>query len=108
MSAADVIVGRGGASFLAELAAIGRAAVLVPYPFAAGNHQAYNAAAFVEAGAALLIEDDKLSGDTLRAALQKTVFDIELNRQMAANCAALGHKDAAAAILAAAEKIMHK
>ena len=108
MSAADVVVGRAGASFLAELATIGRAAVLVPYPFAAGNHQAYNAAAFVEAGAALLIEDDKLSGGTLRAALQKTVFDIELNRQMAANCAALGHKDAAAAILAAAEKIMRK
>ena len=108
MSAADVVVGRAGASFLAELAAIGRSAVLVPYPFAAGNHQAYNAAAFVEAGAALLIEDDKLSGDTLRAALQKALFDIQLNRQMAANCAALGHKDAAAAILAAAEKIMRK
>lgn len=106
MSACDVVVARAGASFLAELSAIGRAAVLVPYPYAAGNHQAYNAAAFAEAGAALVIDDAALSAATLRDALQKALFDIQLNQSMAQASAALGHRDAAAKILAAAQEII--
>lgn len=102
LAAADVIVGRAGASFLAEVSALGRAAVLVPYPFAAGNHQVYNAKAFVDAGAALLIEDGELSQETLRAALQKTLFDIELREAMTASSAALGEREAAEKILAVA------
>ena len=102
MAAADVVAARAGASFLAELAAIGRAAVLVPYPFAAGNHQARNAACFRDAGAAVVIEDAELSGDVLMAALQKPLFDIQLNRQMAEASKSLGHTNAAAKILAEA------
>lgn len=106
LAAADVVVGRAGASFLAELAAIGRAAVLVPYPFAAGDHQAYNAACFAEAGAAEVIKDAELSAAELSAALQKTLFDIQLNKEMARASAALGEKNAAAKILAEAERII--
>lgn len=99
MAAADLVVGRAGASFLAEVMALGRAAVLVPYPFAAGNHQVYNARSMVQAGAALQIDDDALSAQSLRAALQKALFDIKLRDSMAANSAALGKRDAAANII---------
>ena len=99
MAAADLVVGRAGASFLAEVMALGRAAVLVPYPFAAGNHQVYNARSMVQAGAALQIDDDALSAQSLRAALQKALFDIKLRDRMAANSAALGKRDAAANII---------
>lgn len=57
---ADVAVCRAGASTLAELAARGLPAVLIPYPFAAGDHQRLNAQIFVNAGAAVMIEDSRL------------------------------------------------
>lgn len=99
MSAADLVVGRAGASFLAEVMALGKATVLVPYPYAAGNHQVYNAQSMVEAGAALLIDDAVLSAQSLRTALQKALFDIKLRDNMAANSAALGKRDAVANII---------
>lgn len=56
LGAATVAVSRAGASSLAELAAMRLPALLVPYPYAADNHQFYNARAFVETGAAWLLE----------------------------------------------------
>lgn len=106
LAAADVVAGRAGASFLAELAAIGRAAVLVPYPFAAGNHQEHNAACFAEAGAACVLKDAELNGDSLWAALQTPLFDIQLNQQMAGAARGLGSCAAAENILAEAVKII--
>lgn len=105
LAAADLVISRAGASFLAEVMALGRAAVLVPYPYAAGNHQVYNAQSLVEAGAALLIEDAALSAQSLRQALQKALFDKNLREKMAANSAALGRREAAAAIMAAAAAV---
>lgn len=106
LAAADVVVARAGASFLAELAAIGRAAVLVPYPFAAGNHQTHNAECFADAGAAVVLEDGALNGESLLAALQKPLFDIQLNRKMALASQGLGQCAAADKILAEALKIL--
>ncbi|MDE2573123.1 MAG: UDP-N-acetylglucosamine--N-acetylmuramyl-(pentapeptide) pyrophosphoryl-undecaprenol N-acetylglucosamine transferase, partial [bacterium] len=64
-AAADLVVARAGASTLAELAATGTAAVLVPYPFATENHQIRNAEVFERAGAAVMIADGDLDGDRL-------------------------------------------
>lgn len=105
LAAADLVISRAGASFLAEVMALGRAAILVPYPYAAGNHQVYNAQALVEAGAALLIEDAALSAQSLRHALQKALFDINLREKMAANSAALGKREAATAIIGVAAAV---
>ncbi len=58
--AADLVVCRAGASSLAELSRLGKPAVLVPYPFAAANHQEANAKAFESIGAAIVLRDKEL------------------------------------------------
>jgi UDP-N-acetylglucosamine--N-acetylmuramyl-(pentapeptide) pyrophosphoryl-undecaprenol N-acetylglucosamine transferase len=69
-SAADLVLCRAGASTIAELTNIGIASVLVPYPFAADNHQYFNAKALAEKGAAELIDNADIASD---AAYQKIV-----------------------------------
>jgi UDP-N-acetylglucosamine--N-acetylmuramyl-(pentapeptide) pyrophosphoryl-undecaprenol N-acetylglucosamine transferase len=59
---ADLIVCRAGASALAELAAAGKASILVPYPFAADQHQLRNAQAMEAAGAARVVTDAEWNG----------------------------------------------
>ncbi len=67
MREADVVVSRAGATTLAELAALGVPAVLVPFPSAADDHQRKNALVLAEGGAAVLIEERALSTDGGRA-----------------------------------------
>jgi UDP-N-acetylglucosamine--N-acetylmuramyl-(pentapeptide) pyrophosphoryl-undecaprenol N-acetylglucosamine transferase len=55
MSEAQLVISRAGASTVADIAVIGRPAILIPYPAAAGDHQTANARGLVEAGAAILI-----------------------------------------------------
>jgi UDP-N-acetylglucosamine--N-acetylmuramyl-(pentapeptide) pyrophosphoryl-undecaprenol N-acetylglucosamine transferase len=64
-ASADLIVCRSGAGAVAELAAAGKPAILVPFPFAADQHQLRNAEAFERAGAARLIHDPELDGERL-------------------------------------------
>jgi UDP-N-acetylglucosamine--N-acetylmuramyl-(pentapeptide) pyrophosphoryl-undecaprenol N-acetylglucosamine transferase len=65
LGAATVAVSRAGASSQAELAAMRVPSVLIPYPRAADNHQFYNAWAFVESGAARMLEQEKATPETL-------------------------------------------
>jgi UDP-N-acetylglucosamine--N-acetylmuramyl-(pentapeptide) pyrophosphoryl-undecaprenol N-acetylglucosamine transferase len=67
---ADLVVCRAGALTIAELAAAGVGAVLVPYPHAVDDHQTHNARHLVDAGAAVLVPDAELSGDKLAAVLR--------------------------------------
>ncbi|MBC8043688.1 MAG: undecaprenyldiphospho-muramoylpentapeptide beta-N-acetylglucosaminyltransferase [Rhizobacter sp.] len=60
-AASDVVICRAGASTLAELTWLGKASVLIPYPFAAANHQFFNAKSLADAGAAVMIEDKDLN-----------------------------------------------
>jgi len=74
-AAADVVVSRSGASMTAELAAMGKACILVPYPHAADNHQEHNARAFEQAGAGLVLLDHDCSGARLEAILRDLLAD---------------------------------
>lgn len=71
MARADIVISRAGASTLAELAAAGRAAVLIPFPGAADDHQLRNAQAYEQSGAAWLLEQRELTGERLAAMIEE-------------------------------------
>ena len=75
MAAADIIITRAGASTTAELSLLGKPAILIPYPHATDNHQLRNAEAYVEAGAARLLEDHECNGESLLALLTPLLQD---------------------------------
>ncbi len=97
-AAADLVVARAGASTLAELAASGRASLLIPYPFASEDHQSANARFFAESGASRLLHDAELSGDVLYYALSEALVP-ERIEAMAKCAAALAPADATAMIV---------
>ncbi|MEE2756309.1 MAG: undecaprenyldiphospho-muramoylpentapeptide beta-N-acetylglucosaminyltransferase [Myxococcota bacterium] len=75
MIKADLVVARAGATTVAELACIGRAAVFIPFPFAADDHQAANAASLVSAGAALMQREDGMTTDRMVELLLPLLVD---------------------------------
>jgi UDP-N-acetylglucosamine--N-acetylmuramyl-(pentapeptide) pyrophosphoryl-undecaprenol N-acetylglucosamine transferase len=89
----DLVVMRGGGSSLAECAALGRPMIVVPYPHA-GGHQRHNASPYVDAGAAMLIDDADCTPERLGAEISALVADPQRWRRMAAASAALGLPDA--------------
>jgi len=91
--AADLVVGRAGSSTCAELAAVGVASILVPYPYA-GAHQRLNAAWLAEQGAAVAVPDQELDGPRLVA--EATALRDDARRAAVAEAARkLGRPDAA-------------
>jgi UDP-N-acetylglucosamine--N-acetylmuramyl-(pentapeptide) pyrophosphoryl-undecaprenol N-acetylglucosamine transferase len=98
-AAADLVLARAGASTLGELAAIGMPSILVPYPFAAENHQAANAEGFRAAGAAVVLADRELDAGRLRLLLAETVAPERL-LALRAGAERLRSADPIAAILA--------
>jgi UDP-N-acetylglucosamine--N-acetylmuramyl-(pentapeptide) pyrophosphoryl-undecaprenol N-acetylglucosamine transferase len=96
---ADLIVARAGATTVAELTCVGRPAILIPYPFAADDHQTTNARALEKAGAALLFPQAELSGERLARALRELAADPARRAQMATAMKSLGRPEAAAAIV---------
>jgi UDP-N-acetylglucosamine--N-acetylmuramyl-(pentapeptide) pyrophosphoryl-undecaprenol N-acetylglucosamine transferase len=101
--AADLVVGRAGSSTLAEVSAAGRPMVVVPYPHAAG-HQAANARAAVDAGAAILVADDAFDGAALLRAADLLEEPDRLSA-MAAAARALAHPGAARAVAALVDAV---
>lgn len=106
-AAADLVLARAGASTLAELAAIGKASILVPYPHAAQNHQDANAARFEAAGAAVLLSDRELQAGGLPALLARSVEPQRLHALSTA-AARLGAGDPVAAILARVDALLSR
>jgi UDP-N-acetylglucosamine--N-acetylmuramyl-(pentapeptide) pyrophosphoryl-undecaprenol N-acetylglucosamine transferase len=94
-AAADLVVCRAGASTLAELTALGKPAILVPYPYAADDHQRRNAEALVARGAAVMILDQQVTGEKLAAEIARLRDDSATLRLMAQAARALGRPDAA-------------
>lgn len=95
---ADVVVARAGALTIAEIAACGVAAVLVPYPFAVDDHQTVNANVLVAAGAALLVPERELDAGRLGDLLRELLSDRERLRAMAERAREHAAGDATAAV----------
>ncbi|WP_415393866.1 undecaprenyldiphospho-muramoylpentapeptide beta-N-acetylglucosaminyltransferase [Paracoccus sp. SJTW-4] len=96
MARAQLVVSRAGASSLADLTVIGRPAILIPYPSAAGDHQSANARALAESGAAVLLPESVLDTESLARDLRAILTDGQRARTMAQAALSLGRPDAAA------------
>ena len=106
MRDADVVVCRAGATTLAEIAAVGRAALLVPWPGAADGHQRLNADVFVRAGAADVMPQAGMTGALLAERLLQLAGAGARRRRMAASARGLARPDAARVIVDRAEQLM--
>lgn len=106
--AADVVVARSGAGSVAELAAVGRPAVLVPFPKAPGDHQAANAAVLCAAGAALMLRDEKATGARLASLLEGLLASPGRLESMGRAAAALGRRDAAERVAQLVEEVARR
>ena len=98
-AAADLVVARSGASTLAELAATGTPALLVPYPHATADHQTRNAEVFARAGAARVLADRDLTPERLRAELDAALAP-EILAELRSNARARSVGDARANVVA--------
>ncbi|MDE2058307.1 MAG: undecaprenyldiphospho-muramoylpentapeptide beta-N-acetylglucosaminyltransferase [candidate division NC10 bacterium] len=92
---ADLCFCRAGAGTVAELCALGKPSVLVPFPFAANDHQRYNAEALVAAGGARMVLDCDLSGAKVAEIIRTCLRDREGREVMARSATALAKPDAA-------------
>jgi UDP-N-acetylglucosamine--N-acetylmuramyl-(pentapeptide) pyrophosphoryl-undecaprenol N-acetylglucosamine transferase len=99
MNAADLVVSRAGSTTLAELAASGRPALLVPLPTATDDHQRRNAEVVAAAGAAEVLDQRTLTGDVLAARIAALVSDRARLQRMASAARTLARPGAAAAIV---------
>ena len=94
MAAADLVVSRAGASSLAEIQALGKAAVMVPYPYAAENHQYHNAMSLVNRDAGVVIEQKDLTADKLGAVIDDLLADPAKYARMGKNARDMAKTDA--------------
>lgn len=95
---ADLVVCRAGATTISELTALGKAAILVPFPFAAGDHQRLNGQTLVDAGAAWMVLDRELDEDGLAVLLRRAIDDPVATGELRRRARELGHPDAAARV----------
>jgi UDP-N-acetylglucosamine--N-acetylmuramyl-(pentapeptide) pyrophosphoryl-undecaprenol N-acetylglucosamine transferase len=95
LGAADLALCRAGGTTVAELAAVGLPAVLVPLPGAPHDHQTANATALVDAGAAVLLPDDELSPERLMTDLDALLADADRLAGMAKAASSVARPDAA-------------
>jgi len=95
LRSADLVISRCGALTLAELAACGKPAILVPYPFATHHHQEKNARVMEQAGAAIVILQQELTGQQLAQEIDRLVNDPQLVKRMAEKSLTLRRADSA-------------
>lgn len=106
LAASDLVICRAGAGTLAELAAVGRASVLIPSPNVAENHQYYNAMEFEKAGAAKVFEESGLSAEEIISTVDEYTKEPETLAKMGQAAKTLANPNALNDILNALEKLM--
>jgi UDP-N-acetylglucosamine--N-acetylmuramyl-(pentapeptide) pyrophosphoryl-undecaprenol N-acetylglucosamine transferase len=98
LAAAEVVVIRAGAGSLFDTAAAGRAAIVVPFPYATGDHQLHNARYFTEKGAAELLLDTEVTAQTLRGHIEALLDDGKRREGLARRIRTLATPEAAAEV----------
>jgi UDP-N-acetylglucosamine--N-acetylmuramyl-(pentapeptide) pyrophosphoryl-undecaprenol N-acetylglucosamine transferase len=98
LAGADLVIARAGASSLAELCAVGRASILIPFPFATDDHQQRNARSLERGGAAITVPEREATPARLAAEIAALARDPARRAQMARAARALGRPDAARAV----------
>ena len=106
LAAADLVVCRAGASSLSEIQALGKPSVLVPYPYAAENHQYYNAKTMSDRDAAILIEEKDFTGERLLEEVEKLLSEPERLKKMGENAKNMAILDASQRITECVCKIV--
>lgn len=96
---ADLVICRAGATTVAEITAVGKGVVFIPFPFAADNHQVLNARTLANAAAAEMILEKDLSGRVLADKIEYFASNPEALSQMASRAKDFGRPDAAAMIV---------
>ncbi|MDZ4165145.1 MAG: glycosyltransferase, partial [Smithellaceae bacterium] len=99
MRGADIIVCRSGATSIAEITALGKASILIPFPRATHDHQTKNALVLTGCGAAELLPESQLNGRTLAGTVGRLYRNPADLSRMAKNSASLGNPGAAARIV---------
>ena len=102
----DLVVCRAGATTTAELIAAGKAALMIPFPLAADDHQRKNAEALEQAGAARMILQQDLTGERLAQEISGIVRDPERIAAMEDSARGLARGDAAAAVVDLIEEMV--
>lgn len=106
MAAADVIISRSGAMTLTEIAALGRASILIPSPNVTENHQYFNAKTYSDKNAAILIEEKDLSGKFLYSELKKLMDDPDRIKSMEVSAKSLARPSSLSDICDKIEEII--
>ncbi len=104
-AASDFVIARAGASTIFELAAVGKPALLVPYPYAANDHQRLNADVMVRGGAAWTVPDAYCDGQRIAASVQAALEKPELLARMGEQARSLARPDAAERIVDLLEQV---
>ncbi len=105
IAAADLVVSRSGAMTVGELAAVGRAAILIPFAAATDNHQELNARVVEQAGGAMVITEGQLSPEKLALSITEIVNDGDRTARMGAGARTLAEPQATKKIVDLLEKI---
>lgn len=105
---ADLIISRSGAMTVSEIKAAGRAAILVPFPFAADDHQTKNARAMVEENAGVLIPNAELTGQKLANTIREMIGDPGRLKEIESNARRIAIMDAEARIVDLVEQAIRR
>jgi UDP-N-acetylglucosamine--N-acetylmuramyl-(pentapeptide) pyrophosphoryl-undecaprenol N-acetylglucosamine transferase len=108
LAEATLVISRAGASSIADIAVIGRPAILIPYPHATDDHQAANARGLVAAGGAFMIREAELTAEGLAGTIAAILSDPEGATAMAAASRAQGRPDATEQLAALVEDLAEK
>jgi UDP-N-acetylglucosamine--N-acetylmuramyl-(pentapeptide) pyrophosphoryl-undecaprenol N-acetylglucosamine transferase len=105
-AASDLVVSRAGALTLAEITSCGKPSLLIPYPFATADHQRYNAQVLQKEGAAEMLLQKDLTGETLVQKLFSLLSDEEKLKRMGIQSKKMGKPEATSLLVNEMEELL--